>query len=87
MYRKGTILLRKRILNPRNGKTKLIIIPLHEDMTNPEFFERHSEVLSMESGKEYTWQQGTVYPDFVMSQLNIPYGNSNADGICDDIKV
>lgn len=76
MYRKGTILLRKRISNPRNGKKQLTIIPLHEDMTNPDFFVKHSEILCCESGKEYEWPQSTPYPDFVVSQLGI--------SICED---
>lgn len=71
MFKKGTILLRKRILNPRNGKEQLIILPLHEDMTNAQFFERHSEILCAESGKEYTWPEETPLPDLVLSQLGI----------------
>lgn len=71
MFKKGTILLRKRIRNPRNGKQQLTVIPLHEDMTNSAFFERHSEVLSAESGREYNWPEGEPFPDFVMSQLGI----------------
>lgn len=78
MFRKGTILVRKRIRNPRNGKQQLTIIPLHEDMTSPEFFERHSEVLNAESGKEYIWPKGTPLPDFVLSQLGIS-ANDSAD--------
>lgn len=71
MYRKGTILLRKRITNPRNGKQQLTIIPLYEDMTNPDFFKRHSEILSAGSGKEYHWPENASLPDIVASQFGI----------------
>lgn len=74
MYRKGTTLLWKRISNPRNGKKQSTIVPLYEDMTNLEFFERHSEVLSMETAPEYNWPENTTFPDFVLSQLGISSG-------------
>lgn len=80
IYRKGTTLLWKRINNPRNGKKQSTVVPLYEDMTNPEFFERHTEVLSMESGPEYKWPDNNPFPDFVLSQLGI---TSNSDNLSD----
>lgn len=71
MYKKGTILIRKKLKNPRNGKQYVTIIPIHEDMTSSEFFEFHQEILTDQPAVEYAWPESTPFPDFVKAQLRI----------------
>lgn len=71
MFRKGSILLRKRITNPRNGRKQTVIFPLHEDMTNPQFFEKHPEILSSKCELDFRWPEDLSFPDLVLSQLGL----------------
>ncbi|KAH8393696.1 hypothetical protein KR200_010002 [Drosophila serrata] len=43
MYRKGTILLRKRVIV--NEKARQAIVPLHEDLISSQFWKEHTEIL------------------------------------------
>ncbi|KAH8249658.1 hypothetical protein KR032_011118 [Drosophila birchii] len=43
MYRKGTILLRKRVIV--DEKTRQAIVPLHEDLISSQFWKEHTEIL------------------------------------------
>ncbi|XP_020810439.1 probable tRNA(His) guanylyltransferase [Drosophila serrata] len=43
MYRKGTILLRKRVTV--NEKARQAIVPLHEDLISSQFWKEHTEIL------------------------------------------
>lgn len=46
MYRKGTILVRKRVAVPELGaKERLLVVPLHRDMIQEQFWVDHPEVL------------------------------------------
>ncbi|EDW02836.1 GH10821 [Drosophila grimshawi] len=48
MYRKGTILLRKRVLQfgqDEQDKGRQAIVPLHEDLIGAEFWRKHPEIL------------------------------------------
>ncbi|RZB73456.1 tRNA(His) guanylyltransferase [Asbolus verrucosus] len=71
MYRKGTILIRKRIKNPEHGKMRQVILPLHEDMIQDNFWQKHSEILAIKSSQSYEWPPDMPLPDIVMSQLHI----------------
>ncbi|XP_052854578.1 probable tRNA(His) guanylyltransferase [Drosophila gunungcola] len=43
MYRKGTILLRKRVI--LGDKSRQAIVPLHEDLISSQFWKQHTEIL------------------------------------------
>ena len=44
MFRKGTTLLRKLVAFA-NEKPKKLIVPIHEDMIQKKFWDKHSELL------------------------------------------
>ncbi|XP_030377636.1 probable tRNA(His) guanylyltransferase [Scaptodrosophila lebanonensis] len=48
MYRKGTILLRKRVVTGElpDEKCRQAIVPLHEDLISAQFWKTHSEILA-----------------------------------------
>lgn len=55
MFRKGTILVRKRIAVPELGsdKERLMVVPLYRDMIQADFWREHSEVLTKERAPSY----------------------------------
>lgn len=54
MYRKGTILLKKRIAVPEMGdKQRLMIVPLYRDMIKEDFWEEHSELIDRKPALVY----------------------------------
>lgn len=71
MYRKGTILLRKKIKSPKNGKYKLVILPLHEDMIQDHFWKKNFEILQIESCQNYEWPNELELPELVKKQLRL----------------
>ncbi|XP_017152730.1 probable tRNA(His) guanylyltransferase [Drosophila miranda] len=70
MYRKGTILLRKRVIsdgdNDQNGRQA--IVPLHEDLISSHFWKVHTEILGKYVPGTYTAPE--IMPRLVDLQLN-----------------
>lgn len=65
MYRKGTILLRKRVVE-RKGRQA--IVPLHEDLISSQFWKHHTEILGKFVPGSYSSPHGL--PKLVEIQLN-----------------
>ncbi|KAH8323556.1 hypothetical protein KR067_013742 [Drosophila pandora] len=65
MYRKGTILLRKRVVD-RKGRQA--IVPLHEDLISSQFWKNHTEILGKYVPGSYSSPEGL--PKLVEIQLN-----------------
>ncbi|KRT80124.1 hypothetical protein AMK59_8329, partial [Oryctes borbonicus] len=55
MFKKGTILLRKRLLHGDSANSKIVIMPVHEDFIKDAFWAEHSEILSMSKPGTYKW--------------------------------
>lgn len=70
IYRKGTILLKKRIKHPTTGKNRLVIYPLHEDLIQDVFWRTNSEILEIKSCGFYEVSQDIELPDLVLTQLH-----------------
>ncbi|KAF5269234.1 hypothetical protein FQR65_LT02535 [Abscondita terminalis] len=70
IFRKGTILLRKKVTNPYNDKLRQVIFPLYEDLVQNEFWIRHSELLNNKVNKFYDHKCEPL-PELVELQLNI----------------
>ncbi|XP_043656867.1 probable tRNA(His) guanylyltransferase [Drosophila teissieri] len=66
MYRKGTILLRKRVI--LCDKNRQAVVPLHEDLISSQFWKEHTEIL----GKYVpgTYKAPQTLPRLVEMQLN-----------------
>ncbi|XP_974895.2 probable tRNA(His) guanylyltransferase [Tribolium castaneum] len=71
MFKKGTILIRKRIKSPKHGKARLVILPLHEDLIQDKFWEKNSEILAIKTAQLYEWPEESPLPSLVLSQLHI----------------
>ncbi|XP_063922736.1 probable tRNA(His) guanylyltransferase [Zophobas morio] len=71
MFKKGTILLRKRVKNPKHGKTRVVVLPFHEDLIQDSFWERNSEILGIKTAQHYEWPENTPLPLLVLSQLHL----------------
>ncbi|XP_017771073.1 PREDICTED: probable tRNA(His) guanylyltransferase [Nicrophorus vespilloides] len=69
IYKKGTILLKKRITHPRSGKKRQVILPLHEDLIGNKFWALNSEILDIKSPEFYEWN-GDL-PKEILIQLHI----------------
>ncbi|KAF5270512.1 hypothetical protein FQA39_LY08390 [Lamprigera yunnana] len=82
MYKKGTILLRKKINNPRNDRLQQVIFPLHEDMVQNRFWGIHSEILTNEGCQFYQFE--SELPELVQLQLKICKTNEKEK--CEEIK-
>lgn len=83
IYKKGTILLRKKIKHPVTNKNRLVVLPLHEDLIQDDFWLRNSEILDIKTCGFYEFQN-TDIPELVLSQLH----NLNVkDSITNDTDV
>lgn len=71
IYKKGTILLRKRIKSPKHGKYRNVIVPLHEDLIQDAFWIKHYEVLQEKPSNIFEWPQDAPIPNLVLTQLHI----------------
>ena len=83
MYRKGTILLRKRIKVPTSEKPKQLIVPLCRDMIQADFWIEHKEILDKSTPQLYEFSSDNkalinervedkdvdVFPELVRKQL------------------
>ncbi|KAB0798192.1 hypothetical protein PPYR_09242 [Photinus pyralis] len=61
MFRKGTILLRKKIKNPHRDKLHQVVLPIFEDMMHDEFWIQHPEILSNIPNEGYNLGEGDVH--------------------------
>lgn len=68
MFKKGTILIRKRIIDENSGKSRVLTMPIYEDMVKNEFWEKHSELLEMKCPGSYTWPSGEPMPELILGQ-------------------
>ncbi|XP_002035869.2 probable tRNA(His) guanylyltransferase [Drosophila sechellia] len=66
MYRKGTILLRKRVI--LGEKSRQAVVPLHEDLISSQFWKEHTEILGKYVPGTYNAPQ--TLPRLVEMQLN-----------------
>lgn len=73
-YRKGTILVKKQVKIPGTNKTRLLMIPLHEDLIGDQFWKRNDELLSRGQAKYY--DIGQELPLIVQKQLDNESGSS-----------
>lgn len=71
MYRKGTILLRKKIQLPDSNKLKLMIAPLHRDMIQEDFWTEHNEIISKATPQVYSFEfnNDEDLPALVLKQI------------------
>lgn len=54
MFRKGTILLKKRVTVPDlSAKEQILVTPVHIDLIGDEFWQAHDELLTKESAKAF----------------------------------
>ncbi|KAH8244274.1 hypothetical protein KR026_005232 [Drosophila bipectinata] len=74
MYRKGTILLRKRLVD-RKGRQA--IVPLHEDLISSQFWKHHTEILGKYVPGSYSSPEGL--PKLVENQLNEKHSSEQED--------
>lgn len=70
MYKKGTILLRKRLTDLRSNKSKVVIIPIHQDFIKEAFWEENPEILGMLKPGTCTWPVDKELPDLVLEQYH-----------------
>lgn len=71
MFKKGTILLRKRICSPTDNKNKIVVLPLHQDLIQESFWEANCEILNIQPVSSYTWKLEVPLPELVVSQLHL----------------
>lgn len=71
IYKKGTILVRKKVKHPVSKKHKIVVIPLHEDLIQDDFWTRNSEILSIKGTSSYDFDSNSDISDLVLKQLNI----------------
>lgn len=70
IFKKGTILIRKRIKHPKHQKIRQVILPLHEDLIQDRFWEVNSEILAIKSSQLYEFPAQLDLPELVLSQLH-----------------
>ncbi|XP_044738239.1 probable tRNA(His) guanylyltransferase [Chrysoperla carnea] len=69
MFRKGTILLRKKVKNPNNnGRYNCVIYPFFEDLIQNKFWKTHTEIFDYKSAVP-TYDPTEKLPDIVEQQL------------------
>jgi len=69
MYRKGTILLTKKI-KVDGDRTKKIVIPIHDDLIREKFWKEHEELLERKSPKPFEFADQEL-PQLVQELLKI----------------
>lgn len=69
MYRKGTILIRKRVKRPEDGKYVEIVIPLHEDLIQDSFWAINNEILNVKTSQKYNWPENMDFPSLILEQF------------------
>lgn len=73
MYRKGTILLRKKVKIDDMNKAKQFIVPLHVDMIREKFWTEHNEILDKKPAQVYEFDKkddvASIIPSLVKMQV------------------
>ncbi|KAH8404372.1 hypothetical protein KR222_005801, partial [Zaprionus bogoriensis] len=77
MYRKGTILLRKRVLlssqnedkDKDKDKGRLAIVPMHEDLIGAQFWKQHAELLGKYVPGRHVFSDAASMPRLLRAQL------------------
>lgn len=73
MYRKGTILLRKKVKIDDTKKAKQFIVPLHVDMIKEKFWIEHNEILDKTPAQVYEFEKkdgvASIIPSLVKMQV------------------
>ncbi|CAH1153359.1 unnamed protein product [Phaedon cochleariae] len=82
IYKKGTVLLRKRIKDPKHGKRRQVVLPLHEDLIQDSFWEKNHEILSIQTSQHFEWPDTVQMPDLVLKQLKLDNGSHNQREPC-----
>lgn len=68
IFRKGTILLRKKVVSSKLRKSTQAIIPFHEDMINEKFWTDHPEILTKDKPQEFHYSD-EPFPKLVSEQV------------------
>ncbi|KAL1516440.1 hypothetical protein ABEB36_000358 [Hypothenemus hampei] len=66
IFKKGTILLRKKF--KYKNSNKIVVIPLHEDLIQDDFWVRHNEILEIKTCGFYEIADDVI-PELVLKQL------------------
>lgn len=74
-FKKGTILVRKRVKHPKHEKIRQVILPLHEDLIQDKFWQVNSEILALEASEFYDYQANCELPELVKHQLHLNESN------------
>lgn len=72
MYRKGTILLRKKIKVDGMKNARQLIVPLHVDMIREKFWTEHYEILDRKPSQVYEFEkkdEESIIPRLVKVQI------------------
>lgn len=80
IFKKGTILLRKKVKLRESKHYKQVIVPLHEDLINEAFWITHHELLNLKSPQEYFFF-GEI-PDLVLKQI---HHNDNTQDLTEEL--
>lgn len=72
MFRKGTILLRKKVPLSESGEgsKRQLIVPIHDDLIRDKFWKCHEELLGKYIPGEYVADGNDKYPDLLARQMN-----------------
>ncbi|XP_002066484.2 probable tRNA(His) guanylyltransferase [Drosophila willistoni] len=73
MYRKGTILMRKRLELQPGDKTRQVIVPLHDDLISSKFWKTHTELLGKYTPGSY--KTTAELPRLLTNQLEQQFEN------------
>lgn len=73
--------MRKKLKHTSDEKRHYAVIPLHEDLIQDEFWERHSELLDLKPPGIFEWPEGERLSDIVTWQLDKRKGLKNELGI------
>ncbi|XP_005187375.2 probable tRNA(His) guanylyltransferase [Musca domestica] len=72
MFRKGTILLRKKVVVNKDNAKRQLIVPIHEDLIREKFWKTHSELLGKYKPGEYDDDErpnGDKLPELISRQI------------------
>ncbi len=74
MYRKGTILLRKKVKIDGMKNAKQLVVPMHVDMIREQFWTEHSEILDKKPTQVYEFEkkddESSIIPRLVQMQVH-----------------
>lgn len=71
MFRKGTILLRKKVNLEHPNNKRNLIVPIHEDIIRENFWKEHSELFGKYVPGDYNNKvEVNKYPELIVKQIN-----------------